>query len=88
LIILVVAVVDIFFSCVFLLQENKNDLLQIVCGYHALSLPTRGSELVFQPLEHLQPIEYRRPPVAFLGLHENNLDSLDASEVFLWLMII
>lgn len=62
-------------------KENKNDLLQIVCGYHALSLPTRGSELVFQPLEHLQPIEYWRPPVAALGLHENTFDSLEASEV-------
>ncbi|XP_062148406.1 uncharacterized protein LOC133857238 isoform X1 [Alnus glutinosa] len=62
-------------------KENKNDLLQIVCGYHALPLPAQGSELVFRPLEHLQPIEYRRPPVAALGLHENNLDSLEASEV-------
>lgn len=85
--IILVVVVDIFF-CVFLLQENKNDLLQIVCGYHALALPAQGSELVFRPLEHLQPIEYRRPPVAALGLHENNLDSLEASEVFLWFMVI
>ncbi|GMY06195.1 denn domain-containing protein 5b [Fagus crenata] len=62
-------------------KENKNDLLQIVCGYHALPLPPRGSELVFQPLEHLQAIEYRRPPVSSLGFHENNLDSLEAAEV-------
>lgn len=62
-------------------KENKNDLLQIVCGYHALPLPSRGSEIVFQPLEHLQPIEYGRPPVAALGVPESTLDSLEASEV-------
>ena len=42
-----------------------------MCGYHALTLPTRGSELVFQPLEHLQAIEYRRPSVAAVGFQEN-----------------
>lgn len=62
-------------------RENKSDLLQIVCGYHASPLPQRGSELVFQPLEHLQAIEYRRPPVAALGFHENNLDSFEVAEV-------
>ncbi|XP_062021559.1 uncharacterized protein LOC133738123 [Rosa rugosa] len=56
-------------------RENKNDLLQIVCGFHALPLPERGSELVFQPLEHLQAIQYNRPPIAALGFDEKNLDS-------------
>lgn len=54
----------------FLQQENKNDLLQIVCSYHALSLPSRGSELIFQPLDHLQPIKYGRPGISALGLGE------------------
>jgi len=58
-------------------------LLQIVCGYHALSLPPRGCELLFQPLEHLQAIVYMRPPLAALGFHENNLDSLEVAEVFI-----
>ncbi|KAG6719202.1 hypothetical protein I3842_04G190100 [Carya illinoinensis] len=62
-------------------KENKNDLLQIVCGYHALPLPAQGSELVFQPLEHLQAIKYRRPPISTLGLQENNLVSFEAAEV-------
>ncbi|XP_057483036.1 LOW QUALITY PROTEIN: uncharacterized protein LOC130769798 [Actinidia eriantha] len=67
-------------------RENKNDLLQIVCSYHAMTLPTRGSEIVFKPLEHLQAIEYRRFPVAALGLSERYLDqklqqSLEATEV-------
>ncbi|KAH7836510.1 hypothetical protein Vadar_002237 [Vaccinium darrowii] len=55
-------------------RENKNDIIQIVCGYHAMPLPMRGSEIVFQPLEHLQAIEYRRPPVTALRLSERYLD--------------
>lgn len=75
----------ILFLCS-LRQENKNDIIQIVCGYHAMPLPTRGSEIVFQPLEHLQGIEYRRPPVTALGLSERYLDqkfqhSLEGAEV-------
>ncbi|XP_034227019.1 uncharacterized protein LOC117636568 isoform X4 [Prunus dulcis] len=58
-------------------RENKNDLLQIVCGFHALPLPQPGSELAFQPLEHLQAIEYRRPPVTALGFDEKSLDSFE-----------
>ncbi|OVA02289.1 DENN domain [Macleaya cordata] len=52
-------------------REHKNDLLQIICGYHSLPLPPRGSETVFQPLEHLQAIKYRRPAVFDLGLCED-----------------
>ncbi|XVF21489.1 hypothetical protein REPUB_Repub12eG0094600 [Reevesia pubescens] len=62
-------------------RENKNDLLRIVCGYHALSLPSRGSKIVFQPLEHLQAIEYVRPPVSALGMDESYLYSFEAAEV-------
>ncbi|KAL0459343.1 UNVERIFIED_CONTAM: DENN domain-containing protein 5B [Sesamum latifolium] len=55
-------------------RENKADLLQIICGYHSTSLPVRGSKIIFQPLEHLQPIEYQRPPVCALGLSDEFLD--------------
>ncbi|KAB2620393.1 hypothetical protein D8674_040006 [Pyrus ussuriensis x Pyrus communis] len=58
-------------------RENKNDLLQILCGFHALPLLQRGSELSFQPLEHLQATEYRRPSVAALGFDENSVDSFE-----------
>ncbi|KAL5796436.1 hypothetical protein ACOSQ2_001256 [Xanthoceras sorbifolium] len=61
-------------------RENKNDLLQIVCGYHALPIPARGSEIVFQPLSHLQAIEYVRPPASALGICEKYLDSFEAAE--------
>lgn len=49
-------------------KDNKNDSLQIVCGYHSVPLPNRGGEIVFQPLDHLQGIEYRRAAVYTLGL--------------------
>ncbi|KAK3405159.1 hypothetical protein EUGRSUZ_K01409 [Eucalyptus grandis] len=62
-------------------RETKNDLLQIVCSYHALPLPPRGGEMVFQPLEHLQAISYRRPPISALGLSKQLLDLLENAEV-------
>ncbi|XP_054822378.1 uncharacterized protein LOC129320774 isoform X3 [Prosopis cineraria] len=62
-------------------RENKNDLLQIVCRYHSLPLQRRGSEIIFHPLEHLQPILYRRPPVVALGFLENCLDSFEPAKV-------
>ncbi|XP_039021189.1 uncharacterized protein LOC120153272 isoform X2 [Hibiscus syriacus] len=62
-------------------KENKNGLLQIVCGYHALALPPRGSEIVFQPLEHLQAIEYERPPISALALDESYFYSFEAAEI-------
>ncbi|KAK1428447.1 hypothetical protein QVD17_17281 [Tagetes erecta] len=46
-------------------KENKNDLLQIVCGYHALPVPSYGGKVHFKPLEHLQAIEYYRTAFAF-----------------------
>ncbi|KAK6937709.1 uDENN domain [Dillenia turbinata] len=55
-------------------KENKNDLLQIICAYHSLPVPSHGSEIVFQPLEHLQAIEYRRPSISALGLVGKYLD--------------
>ncbi|XP_038716859.1 uncharacterized protein LOC120010208 isoform X2 [Tripterygium wilfordii] len=61
-------------------RENKNDLLQIVCSYHALPIPARGSEIVFRPLEHLQAIEYRRPSVEALGIARKYIDSIEAAE--------
>ncbi|MCL7031108.1 hypothetical protein MKW94_013205 [Papaver nudicaule] len=52
-------------------REHRNDLLQIICGYHSLPLPPRGSETIFQPLEHLQAIKYRRPAISELGVCED-----------------
>lgn len=50
----------------------------IVCGYHAHPLPPRGGEIVFHPLEHLQPIKYCRPGLMFLNL-DNNFSDIDPS---------
>ncbi|KAF7818482.1 DENN domain-containing protein 5B [Senna tora] len=62
-------------------RENKNDLLQIVCRYHTLPLPRRGSEIIFHPLDHLQPILYRRPSVVALGFLENCLNCFEPAKV-------
>lgn len=63
-------------------------MLQIVCGYHSLPVPEWGCELLFQPLEHLQSIQYRRPAIASLGFCEKYLDSLNPIEVFLLLLFV
>ncbi|XP_004513477.1 uncharacterized protein [Cicer arietinum] len=56
-------------------QEDLNDLheilewakanncgpLQIISEYYRFGCPTRGSTLIFHPLEHLHPLEYHRP---------------------------
>ncbi|CAJ2632840.1 unnamed protein product [Trifolium pratense] len=62
-------------------MDRKNDLLQIVCRYHAQAIPPRGSEFVFHPLEHLQAIQYLRHSVVSLGFRENCLDCSDSAEV-------
>ncbi|XP_010415945.1 PREDICTED: uncharacterized protein LOC104701884 [Camelina sativa] len=62
-------------------KEHNNDALQLVCGYHSLAIPSRGSEVVFHPLEHLQSIAYTRPPVTALGLSEEYICSSDSSEI-------
>ncbi|KAJ4968036.1 hypothetical protein NE237_014737 [Protea cynaroides] len=66
-------------------KVHKNELLQIVCGYHALPLPAHGREIIFQPLEHLQAIKYTRPAISALDLGGNYPDTnlqgpLEASE--------
>jgi hypothetical protein len=54
--------------CFSLLQANNNESLQIVCSYHSLAIPPHGGEIVFHPLEHLQPVKYCRPKLSQLGL--------------------
>ncbi|KAL6645514.1 hypothetical protein ACP70R_017122 [Stipagrostis hirtigluma subsp. patula] len=56
-------------------KAHNNEPLQIVCGYHAIPLPPRGGEIVFRPLEHLQPVKYSRPGLPSLGLGNRNLDN-------------
>ncbi|XP_074268698.1 uncharacterized protein LOC141592043 [Silene latifolia] len=56
-------------------KDNKNDLLQIVFAYGAMPIPERGSEMVFQPLEHLQAIQYTRRSVSDLESVDSFLDT-------------
>ncbi|CAL0326845.1 unnamed protein product [Lupinus luteus] len=62
-------------------MENKNDLLQVVCRYHASPIPPRGSEFIFRPLEHLQAIQYIRHSVPSLGFSENCLNCSEPAKV-------
>ncbi|CAN8257549.1 unnamed protein product [Cochlearia groenlandica] len=62
-------------------KEHNNDSLQLICGYHSLEIPSRGSEVVFHPLEHLQSIVYTRPPLSALGLSEEYICSSDSSGI-------
>ncbi|TVU48389.1 hypothetical protein EJB05_08025 [Eragrostis curvula] len=56
-------------------KAHNNEPLQIVCGYHSLPLPPRGDEIVFRPLEYLQPVKYSRPGLSLLGFGESGLDN-------------
>ncbi|KAL2893508.1 DENN domain-containing protein 4C [Bienertia sinuspersici] len=62
-------------------KENKNDLLQIVCAYSSLPIPQRGSEVEFQPLEHLQAIQYKRCSVSDLRIDESALDMKSSNPI-------
>ncbi|KAI3526544.1 hypothetical protein L1887_05801 [Cichorium endivia] len=46
-------------------KENQNRLLQTVCNYHAIPVPSYGGKICFRPLEHLPAIEYYRTAFAF-----------------------
>ncbi|KAL3699207.1 hypothetical protein R1sor_017229 [Riccia sorocarpa] len=51
-------------------EANNNDSLRLVCAYHRTPVPKRGEEIVFRPLEHLQPMCYTRPgeiPASVMG---------------------
>ncbi|RDX91279.1 DENN domain-containing protein 5B, partial [Mucuna pruriens] len=61
-------------------MENKNDLLQMVCRYHAQPIPPRGSEIIFHPLDHLQAIHYIRHSVSALGFGEDCLNCSDPAQ--------
>lgn len=52
-------------------------------------MPPRGGELVFRPLDHLQPVKYSRPGLSLLGFGETILDngftSAEINKVDAWL---
>lgn len=58
-----------------MIRETENHLLQVVCSYHSMDLPSRGSEIFFQPLEHVHGFVYLRPPISALGIDEKHLQS-------------
>uniref|UniRef100_A0A2P2LR17 Uncharacterized protein LOC105637951 n=1 Tax=Rhizophora mucronata TaxID=61149 RepID=A0A2P2LR17_RHIMU len=55
-------------------KANNNGSLQILCEYYRLHCPARGSTFRFHPLEHLHPLEYRRPDETALNITGSIID--------------
>ncbi|KAJ6407259.1 hypothetical protein OIU84_010714, partial [Salix udensis] len=55
-------------------KANNHGSLQLLREYYRLHCPARGSTLRFQPLEHLHPLEYRRPDEAVLYVDGSTID--------------
>ncbi|KAG1334280.1 putative DENN domain-containing protein [Cocos nucifera] len=68
-------------------KVNGHGSLQIICEYYQLQCPARGSKIVFQPLEHLYPVEFHRPGETVLHIADSTIDlrscntSLEVAEV-------
>lgn len=55
-------------------KANNHGSLQIVCEYYQLQCPPRGYSLTFQPLEHLNPIEFHRAGETALHIAGSTID--------------
>eukprot|EP00249_Psilotum_nudum_P015701 c25476_g2_i1 orf=164-2608(+) len=55
-------------------EANNNYPLQIVCAYHKLPIPSRGSSISFQPLEGLELVMFNRLDVSSTLLGGRTLD--------------
>ncbi|OAY27060.1 uncharacterized protein LOC110603584 [Manihot esculenta] len=55
-------------------KANNYGSLQIVCKYYQLHCPSRGSTIRFQPLEHLNPLEYHRLDETVLHIAGSTID--------------
>ncbi|KAK6941303.1 uDENN domain [Dillenia turbinata] len=56
-------------------KANNLGSLQIICEYHRLRCPARGTRIRFHPLEHLHPVEYCRPDETVLHIAGSTIDS-------------
>ncbi|CAA0821386.1 DENN (AEX-3) domain-containing protein [Striga hermonthica] len=55
-------------------KANNKGSLQIICEYYQLSCPSRGSTIKFHPLDHLHPLQYRRPDETVLDIGGSSID--------------
>ncbi|GER56936.1 DENN (AEX-3) domain-containing protein [Striga asiatica] len=55
-------------------KANSKGSLQIICEYYQLSCPSRGSTIKFHPLDHLHPLQYRRPDETVLNIGGSRID--------------
>ncbi|CAN0839349.1 hypothetical protein LINGRAHAP2_LOCUS2548 [Linum grandiflorum] len=69
-------------------KENNHGSLQILCEYYHLHNPERGAAIKFHPLEHLHPLEFRRPDETVLRIAGSTIDlkscstSLEIAEAY------
>ncbi|KAJ9547987.1 hypothetical protein OSB04_020530 [Centaurea solstitialis] len=63
-------------------KANNHGSLQIICEYYRLRLPARGSTVRFHPLEHLHPLEFRRPDETLLHIAGSTIDLMSCSTSF------
>ncbi|XP_052199689.1 uncharacterized protein LOC127806434 isoform X2 [Diospyros lotus] len=69
-------------------RANNHGSLQIICEYHRLNFPARGSTVTFHPLEHLHPLEFHRPDETVLHVAGSTIDlkscssSLELAEAY------
>ncbi|XP_071715418.1 uncharacterized protein [Rutidosis leptorrhynchoides] len=63
-------------------KANNHGSLQIICEYHRLCVPTRGSKIEFHPLEHLHPLEFHRPDETVLRISGSTIDLMSCSTSF------
>ncbi|MCL7039849.1 hypothetical protein MKW94_000831 [Papaver nudicaule] len=55
-------------------KANNHGSLQIICEYHRLRCPARGTTLLFRPLDHLHPLEFHRPGGSVFNIAGSTID--------------
>ncbi|RZC85956.1 hypothetical protein C5167_026622 [Papaver somniferum] len=55
-------------------KANNHGSLQIICEYHRLRCPARGTTLLFRPLDHLHPLEFHRHGGSVFSLAGSTID--------------
>ncbi|KAF6139197.1 hypothetical protein GIB67_040344 [Kingdonia uniflora] len=55
-------------------KANNHGSLQIICEYYRVRCPTRGTTFTFRPLDHLHPLEFKRPGETLLCIAGSTID--------------
>ncbi|GAB2218080.1 hypothetical protein Droror1_Dr00001297 [Drosera rotundifolia] len=55
-------------------KKRNHGSLQIICKYYQTACPTRGTTLIFHPLEHLLPLEFCRTDIREVHVSDSSVD--------------